>query len=121
MPAPSAGYDCPSGHHGGAIKRRSNVAGKRAQARRPNASKLRHRSPSTAAIAAVELGGAGTILAVPMLKDNEFIGSFTLYRQEVLPFTEKHIELVKNFAARCATSALGSATRPNRVKSSREC
>ena len=50
-------------------------------------------------VAAVELGGIRTLLAVPMLKENELIGSFSLYRQEVRPFTEKQIELVQNFAA----------------------
>ncbi len=52
-----------------------------------------------APISAVELGGVRTALAIPMLKENELIGSFTLYRQEVRPFTEKQIELVHSFAA----------------------
>jgi signal transduction histidine kinase len=51
------------------------------------------------AIALVELGGARTVLAVPMLKDAEAIGAITIYRQDIRPFTEKQIELVTSFAA----------------------
>jgi GAF domain-containing protein len=58
---------------------------------------VERRSPRV--VAAVELGGVRTILAVPMLKENELVGALMLSRQEVRPFTDKQIALVTNFAA----------------------
>ena len=50
-------------------------------------------------VAAATLGGFRTLVNVPMLKKGEIIGVFAVYRQEVRPFTDKQIDLLKNFAA----------------------
>ena len=50
-------------------------------------------------VATAGIGRARARLNVPMLKDNELTGALVIYRQTVRPFTDKQIELVKNFAA----------------------
>jgi class 3 adenylate cyclase/putative methionine-R-sulfoxide reductase with GAF domain len=46
-----------------------------------------------------KLGGARSLVAVPMLKEDSLIGGMAIYRQDVRPFGDKQIELVQNFAA----------------------
>ena len=50
-------------------------------------------------VAGADLGGYRTIVSVPMLKEDELVGVISIYRQEVLAFSDKQVELVSNFAA----------------------
>jgi signal transduction histidine kinase len=52
---------------------------------------------SPAVVGMVDIAGARTIVIVPMLKEDELVGTIAIYRQEVRPFTDKQIALVENF------------------------
>ena len=52
-----------------------------------------------AVVALADIGGARSIVNVPMVKDDKLIGVIGVYCQHVQPFSQKEVELVQSFAS----------------------
>ncbi len=57
-----------------------------------------YRKGAELAIKFVELGGARSLLMVPLVKESQLLGNLAIYRPEVRPFSQKQVDLVGTFA-----------------------
>jgi hypothetical protein len=65
--------------------------------------------------AAIELGRVRTVLMVPLIKNDAWLGVFALWRPEVRPFADREIAVVQNFAAQ-AVIAIENARLLNELR-----
>ncbi len=71
------------------------------------------REPGVVALA--DGAGAGTVLLVPMLTEDEIVGAIAIVRVEVKPFADTQINLITDFAAQAAIT-LESTRRERRCR-----
>ena len=55
--------------------------------------------------------GVRTVLILPLLRNDELIGTLSLARRRIEPFMEKEIELVTDFAAQAAIALANDVER----------